>query len=120
MESIKTELDGVYIIKPKVFGDHRGWFTETYSKKKFDKLDYSNFDGFYVDWIDKDDIKQFIKDLMIETLDELKMKEPIFGGSGMVADSSGQVGSEDFHFGYTKAVRGINPKIEDIKKRYEE
>lgn len=33
MEVIKTELDGVYIIEPKVFGDNRGWFTETYSKK---------------------------------------------------------------------------------------
>lgn len=38
MEIIKTELEGVYIIKSKVFGDHRGWFTETYSKEKFDKL----------------------------------------------------------------------------------
>ena len=30
MEVIKIELEGVYIIEPKVFGDHRGWFTETY------------------------------------------------------------------------------------------
>lgn len=33
MEIIKTELDGVYVIEPKVFGDNRGWFTETYSKQ---------------------------------------------------------------------------------------
>lgn len=33
MEIIKTDLDGVLIIEPKVFGDNRGWFTETYSKK---------------------------------------------------------------------------------------
>ena len=33
MEVIKTSLDGVLIIEPKVFGDNRGWFTETYSKK---------------------------------------------------------------------------------------
>ena len=33
MEIIKTELEGVFIIEPKVFGDNRGWFTETYSKK---------------------------------------------------------------------------------------
>lgn len=38
MEIIKTKLDGVYIIEPKVFGDHRGWFTETYSKDKFQEL----------------------------------------------------------------------------------
>lgn len=29
----ETELSGVYIIEPKVFGDNRGWFTETYSKR---------------------------------------------------------------------------------------
>lgn len=38
MEIIATELEGVYIIKSKVFGDHRGWFTETYSKEKFGEL----------------------------------------------------------------------------------
>lgn len=30
----KTELDGAYIITPDVFGDSRGWFTETYTKNK--------------------------------------------------------------------------------------
>lgn len=29
----KTKLDGVCIIEPRVFGDNRGWFTETYSKR---------------------------------------------------------------------------------------
>ena len=33
MQIVKTELEGVLIIEPKVFGDNRGWFTETYSKK---------------------------------------------------------------------------------------
>lgn len=35
MNVIKTEIADVLIIEPKVFGDHRGWFTETYSKSKF-------------------------------------------------------------------------------------
>jgi dTDP-4-dehydrorhamnose 3,5-epimerase len=30
----ETKLRGVYIIEPKVFGDSRGWFMETYSEKK--------------------------------------------------------------------------------------
>ena len=30
----KTKLEGAYIITPQVFGDARGWFMETYSKKK--------------------------------------------------------------------------------------
>ncbi len=35
MNIIKTDIEDVIIIEPKVFGDHRGWFTETYSKEKF-------------------------------------------------------------------------------------
>ena len=31
----KTKIDGVYIITPKVFGDDRGYFMETYSAKDF-------------------------------------------------------------------------------------
>ena len=38
MKLIKTELDDVYIVEPKVFGDHRGWFMESYSRIKFDSL----------------------------------------------------------------------------------
>ena len=34
MNLIKTKLEGVYIIEPKVVGDERGWFMETYSKIK--------------------------------------------------------------------------------------
>jgi len=34
MEKIETSLQGVYIIQPQVFGDHRGWFMETWSEKK--------------------------------------------------------------------------------------
>ena len=31
----KTKLEGVYIIEPKVFGDDRGYFMETYNKEHF-------------------------------------------------------------------------------------
>ncbi|MEI6101082.1 MAG: dTDP-4-dehydrorhamnose 3,5-epimerase [Eubacteriales bacterium] len=30
----KTDIDGLYVLSPKVYGDNRGWFTETYSKRK--------------------------------------------------------------------------------------
>ena len=33
----ETKIKGVYIIEPKVFGDHRGYFMETYQKEDFDK-----------------------------------------------------------------------------------
>ncbi len=38
MNVIKTEIEDVIIIEPKLFGDHRGWFTETYSKVKFEEF----------------------------------------------------------------------------------
>lgn len=31
----KTDIEGVYIIEPTVFGDHRGYFMETYNEKEF-------------------------------------------------------------------------------------
>lgn len=34
----KTQIDGVYIVEPKVFGDNRGWFYETYSKNAFKEM----------------------------------------------------------------------------------
>lgn len=38
----KTKIDGVFIIEPKVFGDNRGYFMESYNEKEFKKngLDY--------------------------------------------------------------------------------
>ena len=35
MEVIKTEIEGVYIIEPKVFGDARGYFFESFSEREF-------------------------------------------------------------------------------------
>ena len=38
MEVIKTEIDGVIIIRPRIFEDARGYFFESYSKRDFDRL----------------------------------------------------------------------------------
>lgn len=35
MEIIKTEIEGLLIIKPKVFGDMRGYFFNSYNEKEF-------------------------------------------------------------------------------------
>ncbi len=32
---IKTKIDGLVIIEPSVFGDHRGYFMETYNEEEF-------------------------------------------------------------------------------------
>ena len=37
MNVIKTAIDGVLIIEPKVFGDARGYFFESFSQREFDE-----------------------------------------------------------------------------------
>ncbi|MCR4701344.1 MAG: dTDP-4-dehydrorhamnose 3,5-epimerase [Bacteroidaceae bacterium] len=37
MEVIKTTIDGVLIIEPRVFKDSRGYFFESFSKREFDE-----------------------------------------------------------------------------------
>ena len=37
MNIIQTELPGVVILEPRVFGDHRGYFFESFSQKEFEE-----------------------------------------------------------------------------------
>ena len=37
MEIIKTSIDGVFIIEPRVFRDARGYFFESFSQREFDE-----------------------------------------------------------------------------------
>ncbi|MCI0472230.1 MAG: dTDP-4-dehydrorhamnose 3,5-epimerase [Ignavibacteria bacterium] len=45
MEFIKTKLDGVLILKPKVYPDDRGYFFESYNEKNFFG------EGLYLDFV---------------------------------------------------------------------
>ena len=45
MKVTETKLPGVYLIEPDVFGDARGWFMESWSKRKFEEV------GLYVDFL---------------------------------------------------------------------
>lgn len=45
MDVINTILKDVYIIKPQVFGDNRGWFMETWSQKRMEDA------GLYYDFV---------------------------------------------------------------------
>lgn len=44
-KKIETSIKDVYIIEPTVFGDNRGYFMETYSKKDFEDI------GLYYDFV---------------------------------------------------------------------
>ena len=37
MDVIRTEIDGVVIIEPKIFGDARGYFLESFSQREFEE-----------------------------------------------------------------------------------
>ncbi|WP_027128176.1 dTDP-4-dehydrorhamnose 3,5-epimerase [Fusobacterium perfoetens] len=37
MKVIKTDIEDVVIIEPQVFGDNRGWFTESWSQRKMEE-----------------------------------------------------------------------------------
>lgn len=37
MNVVKTAIEGVYIIEPRIFGDERGYFFESYSQREFDE-----------------------------------------------------------------------------------
>ena len=52
MEFIKTEIDGVWIIEPKVFKDDRGYFFESFKQAEFDK-----HIGYHVDFIQDNESK---------------------------------------------------------------
>lgn len=42
MKKIETSLPGVVIVEPQVFGDHRGYFMETYNQKAFADIGIEN------------------------------------------------------------------------------
>ncbi len=42
MEKIETGIEGLYIIKPRIFEDSRGYFFESYNKEKFEALGIHN------------------------------------------------------------------------------
>lgn len=45
MDLLKTKLDGVYILIPKVFGDHRGFFMESWNRRTMEEA------GLYYDFV---------------------------------------------------------------------
>lgn len=45
MKVIETKIKDVYIIEPAVFGDHRGWFMESWSKRTMEEA------GLFYDFI---------------------------------------------------------------------
>lgn len=41
MNVIKTELEDVYILEPRIFSDQRGWFSESWSKRTMEEAGFN-------------------------------------------------------------------------------
>ena len=52
MEYIKTEIEGVWVIEPKVFNDQRGYFFEAFKQAEFDE-----HIGYHVEFIQDNESK---------------------------------------------------------------
>ena len=81
MKVTETKIPGVLIIEPDVFGDHRGWFTETYNKPKYEALGIT---------------AEFVQDNMSfsaqkGTLRGLHWQNPPFAQAKLVSCSKGKV-----------------------------
>lgn len=55
MKTTKTKLDGVVIIEPDVFGDNRGFFMESWNKKKLEEA------GLFYDFVQDNHSKSTVK-----------------------------------------------------------
>ncbi|MGB5848137.1 MAG: dTDP-4-dehydrorhamnose 3,5-epimerase [Ignavibacteriaceae bacterium] len=71
MEVIKANIDGLLIIKPDVFGDDRGYFFESYSKRKY--AEYGIEEDFVQDNISKS-LKGTIRGLHYQVGDKVQGK----------------------------------------------
>ena len=81
MKVTETEIPGVLIIDTDVFGDHRGYFTETYSKPKYEKL------GVTVDFV-QDNMSFSAQQ---GTLRGLHWQNPPYAQSKLVSCTKGKV-----------------------------
>ena len=55
MKLTKTKLDGVVFLEPDVFGDHRGFFMESWSQRKMEEL------GLHYDFVQDNHSKSTVK-----------------------------------------------------------
>ena len=76
MEIIKTKIDGVVIVEPKVFGDHRGFFMESWSKRTFEEA------GLHYDFVQDNHssstVKGTLRGIHFQRGDNLRPSSPTY------------------------------------------
>ena len=100
MDYIKTEIDGVWIIQPKVFNDARGYFFEAWKKEEFEqhvgrvdfiqdnesKSSYGVLRGLHYQKGDFSQAKlvRVIKGRVVDVAVDIRLNSPTFGKHVMV------------------------------------
>ena len=100
MDYIKTEIDGVWIIQPKVFNDARGYFFEAWKKEEFEqhvgrvdfiqdnesKSSYGVLRGLHYQKGDSSQAKlvRVIKGRLVDVAVDIRRNSPTFGKYVMV------------------------------------
>jgi len=93
LQAITTPIDGLLVIEPQIFGDHRGWFLETWQNKKYSDIGIN---------------KTFVQDNMsfsrYNTLRGLHMQKPAQGKlvqviQGSIFDVAVDLRVDSFTFG---------------------
>ena len=100
MDYIKTEIDGVWIIQPKVFNDARGYFFEAWKKEEFEqhvglvdfiqdkesKTSYGVLRGLHYQKGDFSQAKlvRVIKGRVVDVAVDIRRNSPTFGKHVMV------------------------------------
>ena len=100
MEYIKTEIDGVWIIQPKVFNDARGYYFEAWKKEEFEqhvgrvdfiqdnesKSSYGVLRGLHYQKGDSSQAKlvRVIKGRVVDVAVDIRRNSPTFGKYVMV------------------------------------
>ena len=100
MDYIKTEIDGVWIIQPKVFNDARGYFFEAWKKEEFEqhvgrvdfiqdnesKSSYGVLRGLHYQKGDSSQAKlvRVIKGRVVDVAVDIRRNSPTFGKYVMV------------------------------------
>lgn len=81
MEIIHTELSGLLVFKPKIFGDSRGWFYESWSKKVLEEM------NFFCDFVQDNHAFSAAKG----TLRGLHFQKPPYAQAKLVRCSRGKI-----------------------------
>ena len=68
MNVIETDIDGLVIIEPRVFGDSRGYFFESFSERDFKKLPYAQAK-----------LVRVVKGKVLDVAVDLRKESPTFG-----------------------------------------